>query len=315
MSLTIGVDIGGTKVAAGVVDERGTLLAEERRATPARDPDAVVGTIVAAIARLQEHHEVEAVGLAAPGFVDEIRSLVRIAPNIPGWRDRRLRSEVESQVGVPVVVENDANAAAWAECRYGAGRVENDLVMVTVGTGIGGGIINDGRLYRGRFGSAAEVGHMKVLSGGRPCGCGQRGCWEQYASGQALVREARDRAAADRVRAHRLLALGDGTPEGIEGKHVTEAAKAGDQVAVEAFGAVGEWLGVGLADLGAVLDPGLFVIGGGVSEAGGLLLEPARQGFAQNLSGHDLRPVAEIRIATLGNDAGMVGAADLARRR
>jgi glucokinase len=315
MSLTIGVDVGGTKVAAGVVDLNGKILAESRRNTPASDPEAVVATILAAIAELRTDREIEAVGLAAPGFVDEARSLVRIAPNIPGWRDRELKAEIEAKIGLPTVIENDANAAAWAEARHGAGHDEPDLIMVTVGTGVGGGIVAGGRLYRGRFGSAAEVGHMKVIYGGRPCGCGQHGCWEQYASGQALVREARLLAAQDREAAQRLLSLGDGTPEGIQGLHVTRAAREGDEVAVGAFGAVGVWLGVGLADLAAVLDPGCFIIGGGVSEAGDLLLEPARRAFSENLTGRSYRPVADIKAALLGNDAGIVGAADLARHR
>jgi glucokinase len=314
MGLTVGVDIGGTKVAAGVVDEQGKILAEERLDTPARDADAVVTTIVGAIQTLRKQYPVEAVGLAAPGFVDEARAVVRIAPNIPGWRDRPLKADVESRTGLPAFVENDANAAAWAESKHGAGRHEETLVMVTVGTGIGGGIVIDNQLFRGRFGAGAEIGHMKVESSGRPCGCGQRGCWEQYASGQALVREARTRAAENRDHASVLLSYGDGTPEGIEGLHVTQAAKQGDSVAVEAFSAVGTWLGVGLADLVAVLDPGLFVIGGGVSEAGDLLLGPARRAFLDNLSGRGFRPVADIRPAELGNDAGMVGAADLARQ-
>jgi glucokinase len=315
MSLTIGADVGGNKVAAGVVDESGKILAESRRETPARDPDAVVGTIVEAINELRAEREIEAIGVAAPGFVDESRSIVRIAPNIPGWKDRKLKAEIEERVGLPTVIENDANAAAWAEARHGAGKDEDELIMVTVGTGVGGGIVTGGKLYRGRFGSAAEVGHMKVISGGRPCGCGQRGCWEQYASGQALVREARTLAAQDRDAAQRLLSLGDGTPEGIEGLHVTQAAREGDEVAVGAFGAIGVWLGVGLADLAAVLDPGCFIIGGGVSEAGDLLLEPARRAFSENLTGRALRPIAQIIAAQLGNDAGIVGAGDLARQR
>ncbi|MDP9417415.1 MAG: ROK family protein, partial [Actinomycetota bacterium] len=183
MAPTIGVDIGGTKVAGGVVDDNGEILAEERRDTPATDADGVVETIVAVIDTLRSKHEVEAVGLAAPGFVDEGRALVRIAPNIPGWRDRPLKADVEQATGLRAVVENDANAAAWAEAVHGAGRGHDHQVCVTIGTGVGGGIIAGGELYRGRFGNAAEVGHMKVLADGRPCGCGQRGCWEQYASG------------------------------------------------------------------------------------------------------------------------------------
>jgi glucokinase len=315
MALTIGVDVGGTKVAAGVVDDDGVILADERRETPARDSEAVIATICAVVEQLRSRYEVEAIGLAAPGFVDETRSIVRIAPNIPGWRDRPLKRDIETLIGLPVVVENDANAAAWAEAAYGAGKGEDYLVCVTIGTGVGGGIVSGGELYRGRFGNAAEVGHMKVEAMGRPCGCGQRGCWEQYASGNALVREARWRAAESRDDAARLLSLGDGTPEGIAGRHVTQAARDGDPVGIASFDAVGRWLGIGLADLAAVLDPGCFVIGGGVSEAGDLLVGPARRSFVEMLSGSGHRPVADVRAAQLGNEAGIVGAADLARRR
>jgi glucokinase len=238
-----------------------------------------------------------------------------MAPNLSGWDDEPLRAEVEGRVGLPVVVENDANAAAWGEAVFGAGNREAYVVVVTVGTGIGGGVVLDGELFRGRFGVAAEIGHLKLVPGGRPCGCGQRGCWEQYASGNALVRLAREGAAEDRASASVLLGFGDGSPEGVEGEHVTRAAREGDPVARGAFAELGRHLGEGMADLAAVLDPGVFVLGGGVCEAGDLLLEPARVCFTELLTGTGRRPVAELRIAELGNDAGLVGVADLARRR
>ncbi|RKS74062.1 glucokinase [Motilibacter peucedani] len=313
MGLTIGVDLGGTKVAAAVVDEKGAILARTRAETPP-GAENTVGAILAAVKELREQHpDIEAVGVGAPGFIDERRSTVLFLTNLAGWRHRPLRPELEQALGLPVVVENDANAAAWGEAVHGAGRGEDHIVCVTVGTGIGGGLIVDGELYRGRFGVAGEVGHYRVEPNGRPCGCGNRGCWEQYCSGNALVREARWRAAEDRAGAQLLLSYGDGSPEGVQGLHVTDAATKGDPVAVASFESVGRWLGAGLADLAAILDPGCFVIGGGVSEAGDLLLEPARRTFAEVLTGRNYRPLAEIRRATLGNDAGMVGAADLAR--
>ena len=315
MSYTIGVDIGGTKVSAGVVDEAGKVLAQLKRGTPARSADATRSAVIDLIGELSELYDVEAVGLAAAGFVDETRSRVLFAPNIPGWRDEPLRTLVERTVNLPVVVENDANAAAWGEARHGAGQGEEHLVCVTVGTGIGGGMVLGGALYRGRFGVASEFGHIQVVPGGRACGCGNRGCWEQYASGSALVREARARAADDRKGANELLALGDGTPEGVTGPHVTLAAQEGDPVALAALDEIGRWLGQGLADLAAVLDPGCFVIGGGVSEAGELLLGAARRTYVLALTGTGHRPHAQVRQARLGNEAGIVGAADLARRR
>ncbi len=314
MGLTIGVDIGGTKVAAGVVDEQGRILARALAATPAGDARAVVETIVGSVARLVDEFTVEAVGLGAAGFIDAGRSTVLFASNL-SWRDEPLRAVVARRVGLPVVVENDANAAAWAESRFGAGTGEPDLALVTVGTGIGGGIVLDGRLYRGRFGVAGEFGHIRVVPDGLLCGCGNRGCWEMYASGNALVRQAREMVAAGSPRVAGLLARVGGDPSAITGPVVTDAATAGDPGAIELFEDVGRWLGVGLAGLSSVLDPGRFVIGGGVAEAGELLLGPCRETYLTSLPGRGHRPEAQIVGASLGNDAGLVGAADLARHR
>jgi len=211
------------------------------------------------------------------------------------------------------VVDNDANASAWAEARFGAARGYRDVMLVAVGTGIGAAIIIGGQLYRGHWGIAGEPGHVRVVPDGRLCGCGNRGCWEQYASGNALVAEAREFARRTPVGAMRLLQLGGGVPEGISGPEITRAATEGDPAALRCFQTVGGWLGQGLADLAAILDPACFVIGGGVSEAGNLLLDPARAAFERALTGRGHRPLAEIRVAQLGQDAGIVGAADLAR--
>lgn len=314
MGLTIGVDVGGTKVAAGVVDEQGRILQRARRPTPSSSPDDVERTIADLVEELRAGHEVEAVGLGAAGFVDVERSTVLFAPNL-AWRAEPLREEVARAVGLPVVVENDANAAAWAEYRFGAGQDEPVLVCVTVGTGIGGGVVLGGELFRGRYGIGAEFGHMQVVPHGRRCGCGQRGCWEQYCSGRALLHEAREIADVQPELGARLLELGDGRPEGIEAPEVTQAAREGDPAALQCFAEVGGWLGQGLADLAALLDPGVFVVGGGVADAGDLLLDPARAAFAARLTGTGHRPLAQIRPARMGNDAGLVGAADLARHR
>ena len=314
MGLTIGIDIGGTKIAGGVVDENGNIVQMDRRSTPSRGPEGVENAVIELVLEYSSEHDVEAVGIGFAGFVDEKRSRVLLAPNL-GWTDEPLRLAIESKVGVPVVVENDANAAAWGEYKFGAGAGTTDMVCVTVGTGIGGGLVFRGELYRGAHGVAAEIGHIGVEPGGRLCGCGNRGCWEQYASGNALVREARLLAAERRAEAEILLDLGDGTPEGVEGKHITEAARLGDAVALAAFESLSRWLGVGMADVCALLDPGVFIIGGGVSEAGDLLLSGTRRNFVGSVSGRDSRPLPEIKLAKLGNSAGLVGAADLARYR
>jgi glucokinase len=312
MGLAIGVDIGGTKVAAGVVDADGRILARLRRDTPAQDPAKTEDVIADCIRELAADHEVEAAGLGAAGFVDAARSTVLFAPNL-AWRNESLRAAVEQRTGLPVVVENDANAAAWGETRFGAGHGQPFTVTLTVGTGLGGGVVLGGELVRGAFGAAAEVGHMILVPDGRPCGCGLRGCWEQYASGRALVAEARERAARSSEAARLLLELANGRPGSITGPMVTMGAVAGDQVALESFKAVGAWLGHGMADLAAILDPQVFIIGGGVSEAGDLLVGPARETFESKLTARDHRPTATVRVAQLGQDAGLIGAADLAR--
>ncbi|MDP9845230.1 ROK family glucokinase [Streptosporangium lutulentum] len=314
MALTIGVDIGGTKVAAGVVDEDGNIVEHLLRPTPAENPEQVANTIGDVVLELAKDREIEAVGLGAAGFVDETRSVVRFAPNL-AWREEPLQKKVSDLVGLPVVVENDANAMAWGEARFGAGRGETHVVCVTVGTGIGGGIVLDGSLYRGRWGMGAELGHMQVVPQGRQCGCGNLGCWEQYASGSALVIDAREIAQATPERADKLLKIAGGAPELIEGQEVTEAARQGDPAALEAFSLLAQWLGRGMADLAAILDPGCFILGGGVSRAADLWLDQTREFFAGYLTGRGHRPLAEIRLAELGASAGVVGAADLARRR
>lgn len=313
MGLTIGVDVGGTKIASGVVDEDGNILDRALRHTPAGDADKIMLTIADAVSELAARHEVEAVGIGAAGFVDETRSMIRFAPNLV-WREEPLREKVSELVSLPVVVENDANATAWGEYRFGAGRGESHVVCVTVGTGIGGGVVLAGALYRGRWGMGAEFGHMRVVPGGRLCGCGNHGCWERYASGTALLDSARRNAHADPSSAPHLLEIA-GTVDAIQGEHVTAAARRGDPAALAAFDDLAGWLAQGFADIAAVLDPGRFVIGGGVSAAADLFIDKVRAGFAERLTGRGHRPHADIRVAELGPSAGLVGAADLARLR
>lgn len=314
MALAIGVDIGGTKVAAGVVDESGSVLALVRRLTPSEDVAETESVIAAVVAELTARYDVVAVGIGAAGWIGNDRATVLFSPHL-AWRNEPLRDALADRIGLPVTVENDANAAAWAEYRYGAARGERVVVCVTLGTGIGGGLVVSGILYRGAHGVACEWGHMCVVPEGRRCACGNRGCWEMYASGSALARDARELAEVSPVAAHRLLQLVDGSPADLTGLDVTIAAREGDPAAVEIFTAMGRWLGRGIADLAAIIDPSVVVVGGGVSEAGDLLLSPAREAFASALTGRGFRPAAPIRLAALGPDAGLVGAADLARRR
>ncbi|PID96303.1 MAG: glucokinase [Actinomycetales bacterium] len=315
--LTIGIDIGGTKIAGGVVDPDGRLVARARAGTPDRSTsaavveDAVVGVVHQLIDAVGQHR-IQAVGIGAAGFVAADRATVIFAPHLP-WRAEPLHDRLSARLRLPITIDNDANAAAWAEYRYGAGRGETHMLMVNLGTGIGGGIVLSGRLERGRFGIAGEFGHQQVVPEGLRCECGNRGCWEQYSSGNALVREARSLIDAGSPMARELIARTGGDPGRLTGPLITEAAREGDRTAIELLADVGQWLGVGIANLTAVFDPGRVVVGGGVSAAGELLLGPARATFRRQLTGRGHRPEPVVVAAELGNDAGVVGAADLAR--
>lgn len=310
--LAIGIDIGGTKVAAGVVDAEGRVLHEERRQTPGRDPRAVEQTIVDLVRELSADYRIWSVGIGAAGWMDLSGSTVLFSPHL-AWRNEPLRANLERLLRRRVFLANDADAAAWAEWRFGAGRGQSRLVCITLGTGIGGAMVMDGRLERGQYGVAGEFGHMIIMPNGQRCECGNRGCWEQYASGNALGREARELARADSPVAQEIIKAVEGDVDAVTGAIVTDLGLAGDPTSRELIGDVGEWLGLGLANLAAALDPGRFVIGGGLCEAGDLLLEPARRAFARNLTGRGFRPAAPIVLAALGPRAGMIGAADLSR--
>ncbi|MDS1268701.1 ROK family glucokinase [Lipingzhangella sp. LS1_29] len=318
MRLTIGVDVGGTKVAAGVVDTTGTVHRTVRQPTPSTEgPDAATEVVCAAIEELLGDPglgaEVDGIGIGTPGFVDESRSVVTFAPNLP-WREEPLRSRVHERFGLPVVVENDANAAAWAEVRFGAAQNASEVVCVTLGTGIGGGLVLGGEPYRGRFGIAAEIGHFQVVPNGRRCGCGKDGCWEQYASGRALVATARSLMDSVPERAVRLREQCGDDSQQLTGQDVMTAAQAGDAIALEAFAVVGAWAGQGIAALTAILDPEYVVLGGGVADGGEIIMDPMRAAFQRHVTGGSFRRLPELRQAQLGSAAGLVGAADLARR-
>jgi glucokinase len=308
---SIGVDIGGTKVAAGVVDGHGQILERQLASTPSRSAQAVEDTITAVVRDLRSRHPAETVGIGAAGWVDTDQAVVRFSPHL-AWRQEPLKERLEGRIDLPLIVDNDANAAAWAEYRYGAGQGASVMVCITLGTGIGGGLVLNGQLFRGSYGMAGEWGHMIVVPGGQLCECGNRGCWEQYASGNALVRDAKELITSGSPVVQGLVEAVGGV-DAITGPAITEAAVAGEPLARELLADIGRWLGIGIANLAAALDPELIVVGGGVSAAGDLLLAPARESFRRTLTGRGFRPEARIELARFRNDAGLIGAADLAR--
>lgn len=303
----IGVDVGGTKIAGVRAGRDGEILAEHEVASPAQEPDAIVEAIVAMVGSLRDD-DVSAVGVGAAGMVEAATGIMRYAPNL-AWRDLPLRARVAEGCGLPTLVDNDANMAAWGEYRFGGGRGTDHMLAVTVGTGIGGGIVVDGRLYRGARGFAGEIGHVIVDPAGPLCGCGNRGCWEQVGSGRAIDRLAREAVARDPDGVLARMANDAGS---VDGRLVTAAARDGDEEAVGILAEVGRRLGEGIAGFVNVLDPEVVVVGGGAIEAGDLLLEPAREAYAETVEAVEHRPHVPILAAELGNDAGAIGAADLA---
>jgi glucokinase len=310
----LGIDIGGTKVAGGIVAADGTIVATARRATPGASVDDTEDAIAAVVEELAARHDGEliGVGVGAAGWFDRTGDTVLFSPHL-AWRNSTLRKDLEARLQRPLWVGNDADAAAWAEYRYGAARGADLALMITLGTGIGGGIILDGRLRRGSHGVAGEWGHMRVVPDGRLCACGNRGCWEQYASGTALGQTAREVARTSPAAAAGLLERVDCEPDRLTGEDVARAAAEGDPLALELVTEVGNWLGQGIADLAAVLDPEVVVIGGGVSKLGEMVLAPARDRLDRALPGRGFRPGPRVVAAELGPQAGMVGAADLVR--
>jgi glucokinase len=314
--LVAGLDVGGTKIFGRVLDpaDPRRVIAESRADTP-RGPDAISRAMQGVVADLRAQltsagrPDLAAVGVGIAGLVDR-DGILRFAPNLPGVVGFDVAPPLASATGLPVEVDNDANCATLAEHRAGAGIGASDLVLVTLGTGIGGGVIAGGSLQRGAAGMAGEPGHMVVDPNGPPCPCGRRGCWERYASGSGLGRLARDAAYAGRAEA--VVALAGGDPEAVRGEHVTTAAADGDADALAVLRDFGWWVALGVSNLENLLDPEVVVIGGGLADAGELLLGPTREAYATLVLGYEHRPPVRIVGAELGAEAGAIGAALLA---
>ena len=305
----VGVDLGGTK-CLGVALDDGQVVAETRVAT-VKGAQPLIAEILDLVEELEGYGVIEAVGVGAPGLVDR-DGVLRFAPNLTlDGEALDVRSPLETRLGVPVTVDNDATCAAWGERQLGAAQGLDDVILVTLGTGIGGGIVTDGSVERGTNGFAGEIGHMVVDPDGPECPCGQRGCWERFASGSGLRRMARE--AVEAGRAARVLALAGGDPGAVRGEHVTRAVTEGDVEAAELLNHFAWWVALGLANLANIFDPQAFVLGGGLIRAGESLLSPTRATLREMLP--KARPAVVVLPATLGERAGAVGAACLAATR
>jgi glucokinase len=311
--LAIGIDIGGTKILGALVDQNGKILYESKVPSPAQDPDLMVSTVVALIREIQSNapSEVVGAGVAAAGFIDADQSTILYAPNL-NWRNEPFRDRLQQHLTIPVVIENDANAAGWAEYKFGAGKGVKDMVMLTLGTGVGGAVVADYKLRRGGFGIAGELGHVRVVQDGKQCGCGRKGCVEQYSSGTAVVKAAKKLANSAGPAGQRLRELRAESGE-LTGQQVYQALLEGDHAVMGVFRDAGRFLGQAMATITAVLDPQVYVIGGGLSDAGEMILAPIREGFLGDLPAKGFRPEAKIVTAAFTNQAGVIGAADLAR--
>ncbi|CAM3117332.1 ROK family protein [Skermania piniformis] len=293
-----------------MVDGTGQVRELLRVPTP-KSADALDDSLDQAVRTLAARHSIAAVGLAVAGFVSDDRSTVRFAPHLP-WLDAPVGVELSARLGLPVILEHDANAALVGEHRFGAAAGGRVVALIAIGTGIGAALLIDGTLYRGAHGIAPELGHLQVVPDGRACPCGKRGCWERYCSGTALARTAGQLLAAE-PGGSRTLAHAAADPDSLTGRLVAAAARDGDPIAVAAMRDLAGWLGLGLAGVADMYDPDLVVIGGGVSASAPLFLDDARERYAAALTGAGHRPLARIRAAQLGDAAGMIGAAELAR--
>jgi len=302
---TVGIDVGGTKCLGVALDDAGEILAEERRATP-RGPGslpALIDTLAELALALGPYDEL---GVGVPGLVTRT-GVLRAAPNLDGVADFDVAGLLGGRLGHRVHVDNDATCATAAEWMFGAGRGATDLVLVTLGTGIGGGLVTGGTLQRGKHGFAGEFGHMVVDPDGPSCPCGRRGCWERYASGSGLARLAREAAAGGGV--GRVLDLAGGDPEAVRGEMVMQAAREGDADAIAVIGDFGRWVAIGLVNLANALDPEVFVLGGGLAVGADLYLDPITRWFREFIYQPELRPLPEVAFARWSERAGAIGAA------
>ena len=311
--LTIGIDIGGTKVLGGVVDSTGNIIDSARRVTPVAGGKELITTIIEVVKEFKSKHEIAGVGISIAALISADQGTVVGAPNIANLSKLNFVAELKKEFNIPIIAENDANAAMWAEYKFGAARGFNPVMFFIIGTGMGGGLVIDDKLFRGANGIGAEFGHMIVQQNGVLCGCGTKGCIEQYASGSALMRYAKEGITTNPAKGKVVLDLAGGSVTGLTGAILTKAALAGDELAIAAFKQQADWLGSACASFSLILNPAAIVIGGGVVDAGELFLAPVREAMNRYMPFAGTHTPPKIIAAKFGNDAGLIGAADLVR--
>ncbi len=308
--LTIGIDIGGTKISAGVVDSSGNLIDSSRISTPTEGGKELILAVINLIKELKEKHEIKGIGISIAALISSDYGTIVGAPNIANLSKLNFVNEIKVEFKLPIVVENDANSAMWAEFKFGNAKGLNPVMFFIIGTGVGGGLVIDGKLFKGANGIGAEFGHMCVVPNGLLCGCGSKGCIEQYASGGALIRYANEAIIDNPQSSETLLSFGEGK---LTGSGLTKAAKAGNELALAAFSKQADWLGLACASYSLIIDPQAIIIGGGVADAGELFLAPVREAMRKYMPFAESHVPPKIIAAKFGNDAGLIGAADLVR--
>ena len=308
--LTIGIDIGGTKISAGVVDSSGNLLDSSKCSTPAEGGKELILSVVNLVKELNKKHEIKGIGISIAALVSSDYGTIVGAPNIANLSKLNFVNEMKEVFKLPIIVENDANAAMWAEFKFGNAKGLNPVMFFIIGTGVGGGLVIDGKLFKGANGIGAEFGHMCVVPDGLLCGCGSKGCLEQYASGGALIRYANEALLVNPDKSEEVLNFGEGK---LSGTALTKAAKAGNELALAAFSKQADWLGLACASYSLIIDPQAIIFGGGVVDAGELFLAPVRSAMRKYMPFAESHVPPKIIAAKFGNDAGLIGAAELVR--
>ena len=308
--LTIGIDIGGTKISAGVVDSSGNLIDSSKCSTPAEGGKELISSVVNLVKEFNKKYEIKGIGISIAALISSDYGTIVGAPNIANLSKLNFVNEIKEEFELPIIIENDANAAMWAEFKFGNAKSLNPVMFFIIGTGVGGGLVIDGKLFKGANGIGAEFGHMCVVPNGLLCGCGSKGCIEQYASGGALIRYANEALLANPDKSEEVLSFGEGK---LSGTALTKAAKAGNELALAAFSKQADWLGLACASYSLIIDPEAIIIGGGVADAGELFLAPVREAMRKYMPFAESHVPPKITAAKFGNDAGLIGAADLVR--